>query len=181
MTSPDLHFTLQLFGDMDRFNLARSGASLNNPSKYPHCPRNIVSAKRFISLHSHTLKALEPFIANPLLCTLGPNITSRDQFFWYSIPMKEYKGDLVIKNALFEHNSLSYPFINNTTLIGRCAVCKGLLALPDYITCLAYFWPSDLKPENVTPAIKEVWQAQTISVCWIHVLSDGVYIKGRKL
>ena len=174
-------YDLQLFGDMDRFNLARSGASLNNPTTNPHCPRNIVSAKRFISLHSHTLKTLEPFIANPLLCTLGPNITSRDQFFWYSIPMKEYKGDLVIKNALFEHNSLSYPYINNSTLIGRCAVCKGLLALPDYITCLAYFWPSDLKPENVTPAIKEVWQAQTIAVCWIHVLSDGVYIKGRKL
>ena len=63
----------------------------------------------------------------------------------------------MVKDVLFEHNALSFPFITNNTMIGRCGVCNGILALPDYITYLAYFWPKDLKPENVTQTIRKVW------------------------
>ena len=172
-------YTLEFFGEVAPHNLAKEGASLNTPSAVPHCPRNLVTAKRFLSLHD--LSSLGPYIANPLLCTLGPSVSERDKYHWFSIPVPKLGGDLVVRNVLFEHNSLSYPVINGRTMIGRCGVCSGLLALPDYITYLAYFWPTGLKPDQVTAAIKEVWQAQKIPVCWIHMVTDGRYIEGRKI
>ena len=174
-------YNLELFGEMAPYDLARKGASLNNPTQKQHTPRNLITAKRFISLNQQTLGPLEPFIADPMLCTLGPSIMTRTKYHWYSVPVPQHEGDLVVKDILFEHNACSFPIITNQTMIGSCGVCNGLLALPDYITYLAYFWPKDLKPENVTQAIKEVWQNQRIAVCWIHVVSEGRLIEGRKL
>ena len=174
-------YNLQLFGEMAVYDLARSGASVNNPSRHPHTPRNTVTAKRYIALHSDILGPLEQYMANPLLSTLGPSIMSRGRFHGYSITVPKLNGDLVAKSTLFEHNQLSMSFVSNSTLVGRCAICQGLLVLPDFVTYLAFFWPKDLKPENVTPAIRETWAAQSISVCWVHFLSDGKFIAGRKL
>ena len=185
---PDFHpkypieipeYSLEFFGEVGSYNLAREGASVNTLGTAAHSPRNLITAKRFLSLHD--LSFLEPFMADPLLCTLGPAPPARGDYIGYSVPVPKQGGDLVMRNALFEHNSLSYPIINGRTLIGRCGVCSGLHCLPDYITFLAFFWPDGLKPEQVTPAIKEVWASQKIPVCWIHLLTDGRYVPDRKI
>ena len=172
-------YSLEFFGEVGAYNLAREGASVNTQGAAAHSPRNLITAKRFLSLHD--LSFMEPFMADPLLCTLGPAPAARGDYIGYSVPVPNQGGDLVVTNALFEHNSLSYPIINGRTLIGRCGVCSGLLCLPDYITFLAFFWPDGLKYEQVTPAIKEVWDSQKIPVCWIHLLTDGRYVPNRKI
>ena len=71
--------------------------------------------------------------------------------------------------------------VTNQSHIGRCAVCGGFLALPDYVTFLAFFWPDELEPHQVTGRIKDVWKQQKINVCFIHALTDGVRIPERMI
>ena len=174
-------YNLQFCGEIDSYQLARAGASLNPSNRIPHCPRNMVTSRRFFSLHQSLLGPLEPFIANPLLCTMGPSLENRARLHGYSIHVPHLGGDLVMKPYLFEHNALSFPILSAKSMIGRCAVCTGLLALPDFVTYLSYFWPDGLQADQVTPSMKEVWRSQDIPVCYIHVLTDGKLIKGRDI
>ena len=166
--------------EIQELELSRCGAGSQSSLNSPHMPRDMITSDQFIKLHREFTQPLQPYIANPLLTTLGPSCSTRTKFFWWSIPMPKYDGDLVLKNVIFDHNAMSF-IVGNATKVGRCAVCGGLLLLPDHITMLAYFRPSGITPELVTPGILEAWKAQTIAVCYVHALTDGVFIAGRAL
>ena len=172
-------YEMAFFREIDSYELAKTGAGLRSPGE--HVPRNMVTAQEFLNLHSEVLGKVQPYIANPLLSTLGPSFATRMRYSGYSIHMPRYKGSLVMKTALFDYNNLSYGIVNNQSQIGRCAVCGGFLALPDYVTFLAFFWPDELEPHQVTGRIKDVWKQQKINVCFIHALTDGVRIPERMI
>ena len=60
--------------------------------------------------------------------------------FWV-IHLPHYKGSLVMKPALFDHCATSFSLINNRTKIGQCAVCNGLLFLPDHVVFRSFSGP----------------------------------------
>ena len=173
-------YEMQFWTEISQLELSRTGAGTNTPTAIPHCPRDHVTAHQFWKLHSEFIEPLAPYVAEPLLTTLGPSFASRRRFFWWSITMPKLGGDLVIKDVLFDHNSMSY-IVNNSSKVGRCAVCTGLLLLPDHVTYLAYFRPANMDPTSITPNIVQAWQAQKIAVCFAHALTDAVLKPGRNL
>ena len=172
-------YDMNFFREIEPYNLAKIGVSPKSPSE--HTPRNDITAAQFINMHHDTLEPLKPYMAFPLLTTLGPSFASRTKYKGYSIPVPRYKGTLVIKDAIFDFNALSFPIINDRTKVAKCAVCQGLLILPDHVCHLAYFWPDDLLPKTVTPAIKAILRQQNINCCYIHALTDGKKVPWRNI
>ena len=168
------------WAEIQELELSRTGASLNSPGNLPHCPLDPVTTDQFFKLHKEYLEPLAPYVADTLLTTLGPSFSARRKYMWWSIPIPQYDGDLVLKASLFDHNAMGY-FINNSSKVGRCAVCKGLLLTPHHVTFLAYFYPNGLENDMVTPSIIQLWNAQNIAVCFIHALTDAVNKPGRQL
>ena len=98
---------------------------------------------------------------------------------------------------MFDYNAFSYNCITRATKAGICAVCGGLLVLRHHVVALCYWWPEGLEDSQVifidkftfleienpqvTCEIKQTWQSQEISVCWIHLHTDGVYCQDKLL
>ena len=183
---PDIHsiecegYNLDFWAEIKDLNLSRSGAGLNTSGIIPHCPMDMITTDQFFKLHMEHLEPLRPFVADTLLTTLGPSFGSRRNFMWWSIPVPQYGGDLVLKDALFDHNAMAYV-INNQTQVGRCAICKGLLLTPHHVTFLAYFFPDGLETNMINASIVQLWKAQKIAVCFIHAITDAVKKPNRQL
>ena len=173
-------YNLDFWAEIKDLDLSRSGASLNTSGIIPHCPMDMITTDQFFKLHTEHLEPLRPFVADTLLTTLGPSFRSRKNFMWWSIPVPQYGGDLVLKDALFDHNAMAYV-INNQTQVGRCAICKGLLLTPHHVTFLAYFFPDGLETDMINASIVQLWKAQKIAVCFIHAITDAVNKPNRQL
>ena len=173
-------YSMDFWAEIQQYELSRNGASLNNPGNIPHCPLDPVTTDQYFKLHHEFLEPLVPYVANTLLTTLSPSFAARRKYMWWSIPLPHYKGDLVLKDALFDHNAMNY-MINNSSKVGRCAVCKGLLLTPQHVTFLAYFFPDDLENDMVNASILQLWNSQKIAVCFVHALTDAVFKPGRQL
>ena len=184
--NPDKHcieleaYGLDFWSEVSDYDLSRTGASLSTNGIVPHCPMDRVTTDQFFKLYNEFIEPLAPFVADTLLTTLGPSFSTRKDFMWWSIPVPKYKGDLVLKDALFDHNGMSY-LINNSSQVGRCAICRGLLVTPHHVTFLSYFYPDGLDPSMVNSSILQSWAAQRIAVCYVHALTDAVEKPGRKL
>ena len=171
---------MDCWAEIQQYELSRNGASLNNPGNIPHCPLDRVTTDQYFKLHKEFLEPLVPYVANTLLTTLGPSFAARSKYMWWSIPLPHYIGDLVLKDALFDHNAMNY-MINNSPKVGRCAEFKGLLLTPQHVTFLAYFFPNGLKNDMVNASILQLWNSQKIAVCYVHALTDAVLKPGRQL
>ena len=106
-------------------------------------------------------------------------------------------GGLLVARVMFDYNGLSYKYFTKNSKAGICAVCGGLLVLPHHVVALCYWWPDGLDPSQVTLKIfkmssmrknlqvtweiKQAWESQEISVCWIHLLTDGVFCRDKVL
>ena len=173
-------YDMDFWSEVKDLELSRTGASLSSNAIVPHCPMDRLTTDHFFKLYSEFLEPLAPYVADTMLTTLGPSFASRKNFMWWSIPVPRYKGDLVLKNALFDHNGMSF-LINNASQVGRCAVCRGLLVTPHHVTFLAYFFPDGLEEKMVNASILQSWAAQRIAVCYVHAVTDAVFKPGRQL
>ena len=173
-------YGLDFWAEIKDLNLARTGASLNSSGVVPHCPMDKVTTDQYFRLYSEYLEPLVPYVADTLLTTLGPSFATRKDYMWWSIPLPRQGGDLVLKDALFDYNGMSFV-VNNQSQVGRCGVCKGLLVTPHHVTFLAYFHPEGLERDMVNASILQNWAAQRIAVCFIHAVTDAVNKPGRQL
>lgn len=185
---PSLHsphldgFDMSFYGQVASLSLSNFGADKKpHPNACPHKIHDRLSARAFLMSFHDTHKSLSRFLACPELTTIGPSFSTREAFFGFSIPHPTRGGHLVAKPVLFEHNSFSFSNISNQSKCSRCAICGGLLLLPDHITFLTFWWPPGLSTETVTSAMLKAWDAQNIAVCYIHFQTDGIFIPGRKL
>ena len=183
---PDKHsiecegYDLDFWSEVKDLHLARTGASLNASGIVPHCPMDRVTTDQYFKLYSEYLEPLAPYVADTLLTTLGPTFSTRRDYMWWSIPVPQMGGDLVIKDALFDYNGMSF-IISNASQVGRCGVCRGLLLTPHHVTFLAYFYPDGLEKGMVNASILQNWAAQRIAVCYIHAVTDAVNKPDRQL
>ena len=176
-------FSLQFYGEIASLNLSKHGVRATNVPNVPkHQVRDHVSARNILLSKLPTLGPLSRYMPDPCLTTLGPTFLTRGVFDGYSIPHPRLEGHLVSRpGVLFDFNAISYRTASRTSLVGICQVCNGLLVCPDHVTYMCFFWPRGLLEEHLTSDIVSVWGKSELSVCWIHFVTDSVFIPGRNL
>ena len=162
----------------------------------PHRVWNQAEANRYVEANPQLLQPLQAYIANASLTTIGPPEQKWDDYKGYCV-RHPTMGGLLVAKVMFDYNALSYKYFTENSKAGICAVCGGLLVLPHHVVALCYWWPDGLEPSKValkifkmssmrknlqvTWEIKQAWESQEISVCWIHLHTDGVFCRDKVL
>ena len=145
-----------------------------------HTPFNYGMKEIFFNAHDF-LTPLAPYVANPLLTTLGPSPTNRYKFKGWSIDLPDGSGSIVAHDVCFNKTTTTTGFFSKKTHIGKCAICQGILLLPNHVIILGFFWPKDFTPDLLTSEIKLYWSLQKVPICWIHYVSSGYYREERDM
>ena len=171
-------YTFDFFKQGMRLDLDKLGV---HPHLHPqHTPFNYGMKEIFINANDF-LTPLAPYVANPLLTTLGPSPASRYKFQGWSVDLPDGSGSIVSHDVCFNKTTTTSGFFSKRTHIGRCAFCQGLHLLPVHVIILGYFWPKDFTPDLITSEIRLYWSLQKVPICWIHYVSNGYYKKERDI
>ena len=171
-------YTFDFFKQGMRLDLDKLGV---HPHLHPqHTPFNYGMKEIFFNAHDF-LTPLAPYVANPLLTTLGPSPTNRYKFKGWSIDLPDGSGSIVAHDVCFNKTTTTTGFFSKKTHIGKCAICQGILLLPTHVIILGFFWPKDFTPDLLTSEIKLYWSLQKVPICWIHYVSSGYYREERDM
>ena len=169
--------SFDFFKQTKRLDLDKRGV---HPLTLPeHTPFNFGMTEIFFNSHDF-LKPLQPYLANPLLTTLGPSPNKRHTFKGWSVDLPDGSGSIVAHDICFNRTATT-GYVSKRTPVSMCAVCQGLHILPSHVCILGFFWPKDLQVNLITSEIRLCWSLQKVNVCWIHYVSSGYYAQERDL
>jgi len=167
-------FDLIFYAQMRPFEFSLIEDQEVDSDRKPHRVWDHEEADRYVRANPKFLQPLQEYIADASLTTNGPPRDKWNDYKGYCVPHPTKGGHLVAK-VMFDHNAFSYNCITRNTEAGICAICGGLLVLPHHVVALCYWCPEGLKDSQVTFEIKQTWESQDISVCWIHLHTDGFF------